>query len=476
MPSLSARDLAIAQRFSYGTTPELVADVRRAGGGRAWFEKQTIPSRVKDRPRARIDRFFPSLNLDPGELQYRNDQGIESWWVLVGKLSCRTVLWRAVSHRQLQEVMTEFWSNLLHVPLMDDGPAFHRAGYEAMIRRLALTSFDQILGAAVTHPAMGLYLDNATSTKQLPNENLGRELLELHTVGVDAGYTEAHVKASARILTGYQVDLDTMAPYYNKWAHATGRVKVLTFSHANKDPDGRAVAKAYLHYLAHHPATAKRLARRLCVRFVSDSPSANLVNTVAAAFRRHDTKIVPTLQALVSHPEFVSASGAKVRPPGEEYVATLRRLGVDVAKPTSDQSFAYALQYQVQNLGQRPYDWPAPNGFPESGAAWSGAGRVLVSADSHRTLAHGWWPTQQVTYRTAADWLPPSMLPLSVDKAVAHIGSSMFGVPVPKRTRTAAATAIGLSPDYQLTTATAGTGRVLGLVAALLDSPTHLTR
>jgi hypothetical protein len=117
------------------------------------------------------------------------------------------------------------------------------------------TWFEKQLQATITHPAMGLYLDNAFSSRESPNENLGRELLELHTVGVDAGYTEDHVKASARTLTGYRVDLyyPSFRAWYDTGWHDTQPVEVMGFSHPNGAADGRPATMAYLSYLAKHP-------------------------------------------------------------------------------------------------------------------------------------------------------------------------------------------------------------------------------
>ncbi len=472
--SLTRRDRAIAERFSWAATPALLKDVRRAGGGRDWFEAQTRPGRIRDPRRSTVNSWYPSLRRTPGELLRRHRSGAEPWWQVAEDFASWTVLVRAGSKRQTQEVMTDFWTNLLHVPLGDADSFFHRMAYDAMIRRLAFTSFERILTAAVTHPAMGLYLDNAVSTKYLPNENLGRELLELHTVGRESGYTEAMVKDSARILTGWQVDDDTMAAYYNPMVHATGKVRVLGFKHANKKRDGRAVTRAYLSYLAHHPSTARRIATRLCVRFVSDQPPADLVDTVARAYRRHDTQVVPTLKAMIDHPAFLR--GHRVRTPMEGYIATVRRLGIKIQEPKSDSSFAHALNWQMQSLAQRPYDWPAPNGLPEPGAAWTTAGRVLATAELHRVLANGWWPSERAVFREATDWLPASSYPITVAKAISRIARKLFGRDVSRATRRGVAKANGLTPSTVLDESSAWPSRVLGLVAALLDSPDHLVR
>ena len=128
---------------------------------------------------------------------------------------------------------------------------------------------------------MLMFLGNAGSTKAHPNENLGRELLELHTVGI-GNYTEEDVKNSARILTGHRADLyKTWEPYYSAKDHWTGPVQVMGFRHPNADADGRAVTDAYLSYLAHHPATARRIATKLVKAFVADAVPTTLVDRLA---------------------------------------------------------------------------------------------------------------------------------------------------------------------------------------------------
>ena len=210
-------------------------------------------------------------------------------WEVMYDLSRWTVARRVYSTRQVKELMVDFWSNLLHVPLMHDDSMFWRKDYDTTIRTYALDTFENLLLHTTTHPAMGLFLNNAISTKDAPNENLGRELLELHTVGLE--YDEDDVKSSSRILTGYRVDVwwPSFRSFYDPKVHWTGRINVLGFSHANTSTDGRAATTAYLKYLARHPATAQRLAERLCVRFVNDHPSTGLVDTVRKAYltQRH---------------------------------------------------------------------------------------------------------------------------------------------------------------------------------------------
>src|SRR3954453_17601733 len=231
----------------------------------------------------------------------------------------RAALGRAAwSRRQLLEVMVDVWSNHLNVTCPSDNVSDNRHRYDAdVIRPHALGRFADLLEAATTHPAMLTYLDNASSTKKAPNENLGRELLELHTVGVGAGYTEAEVRDSARILTGLTVDGEGAATYRPKW-HWTGAVTVLDFADPNASADDSGVVTASLDPLARHPATARRsaalLARRAVRapppraprhppppprRFVRAPPPAALVDRLAAAYTAADTAIAPVLRVLL---------------------------------------------------------------------------------------------------------------------------------------------------------------------------------
>jgi hypothetical protein len=463
-------------RFSYGVTPALVKQADAAGGARRWFERQLNPSAIRDTSANAMRGWFPYLDVSAGDL-YRADQSGEyPGWLVGTDLARWTILRRVHSRRQLHEMMTEFWSNLLHVPVGDDKSWPWRPHYDGLIRRHALGRFEDMLVTGTTHPAMGCFLDNAVSTKASVNENRGRELLELHTVGVDAGYGEDGVRSSAYVLTGWRLDMwDSWAPFYSADDHWRGPVRVLGFSDANDAADGREVTSRYLRYLANHPATAQRIARRLCVRFVSDSPSTRLVDKVARAFRSSGTDIKATLRTLVGDAEFADSVGAKVRTPGEDAVATYRALGLDVHKPRSDDDFANSHTWQVGNMGQRPFDWPAPNGFPDVGAAWSSVGRVLASWDAHLTLAGGWWPSKGVTYQPADRWVPN--LPARFEDIVDHAARLILARPAGDAVKTAAAQFTGIGRRDRIESMNQiGSWRVTLMLAAILNSPAHTAR
>lgn len=474
--ALPALDRHVARRFSGGLNAALAADIRKAGGGRAWLVDQLKPATVPDAAGLEVDGWFPSLKRSPAQIFQRQVDEVQGAWEVMYDLSRWTVARRIQSRRQVLEVMVDFWSNLLHVPLGDDEACFHRVSYDQVIRKYALASFEQLLLHTTTHPAMGLFLDNAVSTKDAPNENLGRELLELHSVGVGAGYTEDDVKASSRMLTGYRVDTwwPEFRAFYEPQVHATGMIKVLDFEHPNTDPDGRAATAAYLRHLARHPATARRIARRLCTKFVSDTPSKSLVNQVAAAYLRSGTAVRPTLLALVDHPEFAASAGTKVRMPAEDYVASVRALRVRLKPPQGGNSFVNAMYWQYVEFGQAPYEWPAPNGFPEVSAAWTSAGRLLNGMGHHVNLAAGWWPAQDATRPRPGAWLPP--LPATLDAVIDHVGRQLLGQRPSAAVRRGVAMVLELPLSRRMTAADLWDWRIQVILASLLDSPTHLHR
>lgn len=477
---LGAQDWHLVNRFSYGLSVELIKDVRAAGGGRAWFQQQLRPKRIDDPEAEATDRYWPSMWLPPKELWDRHHNGTEHGghvadnyqrWVLVRRLKAR---------RQLHEVMTEFWENHLHVTVVGDGQFAHRIGYGSMIRKHALGRFDAMLAEAITHPAMLIYLNGAESTKEHPNENLGRELLELHTVGV-GNYTEREVVDSARILTGWTVDSwKSWEPLYREDWHDTGRVRVKGFRHANRSADGRTMAMAYLRHLAHHPQTAQRIARKLAVKFVSDEPSQALVDQLAKVYLRSGTDIKRVLSAMIETREFQRSAHQKVRTPSEDVLATYRVLGIKVgAPPADDGQFnnlgTTDLWYGAGRIGARPFGWAQPNGQPITNVEWSSPSRVLASFSHHEQLASTRWPNTAIEFRRPADWLPQESI--RFDRFVDHLAQQLWHRGATARVQKACGLATGLPPGERITAEHRLVNSDLWrLLVVFLDSPLHLTR
>lgn len=479
--------LHLIRRATYGPTPGLVAEVASLGSG-AWLEQQLNPGVLDDPVGDAIERLYPEAGWSVPDVHRAIAAGrLEefSWDVMLalGQYSLAMATW---SSRQLLEVMVEFWSNHLNVTSPSDGVWDNRQDYDRrVIRAHALGRFSDMLAASAAHPAMLEYLNQGVSTKDAPNENYGRELLELHTVGVDAGYTEAMVLDSTRIMTGYTIDWDERSPRYRQFRydpaiHWTGPVRVLGFSHRNASRDGRQVARAYLDYLARHPATARTIARKLAVRFVSDAPSGGLVDLLASVYRASDTRIAPVLRALFTSAEFRASGGAKVRRPYEDLVGTLRtldyRLLPSSAGARAQRSGLEALYWMSWDLGQAPLAWSLPDGYPDVAAAWGSAGGLLERWNMHQGLAGGWWPPRdRISVPEAADLLPKEFG--TYGSLVDQFAARLTGEPLVARDAAAVLTFVGQSPDTRVgSDDPAVTWDTARLAALLLDSANHQLR
>ncbi|HEX5089942.1 MAG TPA: DUF1800 domain-containing protein [Nocardioides sp.] len=475
---LSRADRHLVSRFSYGITPTLAKEVRKAGGAQRWFERQLNPKAIKDKKADKLAHWWPSFHLSPAVLWQRQRDGIEGGWEVMDDYARYVLMRRMTSRRQLLEVMTEFWENHLHVAASGDPQFTWRVDYGNTIRKHALGRFDDLLRATTTHPAMLIYLDAGESTKDHPNENLGRELLELHTVGV-GNYSEKDVVNSARILTGYSVDYwKTWRPKYNADDHYRGKVKVKGFRDKNKKIVGKATTAAYLRYLARHKDTAQHLAYKLCVKFIDDKPSKALVRHLAKVYLDNDTAIVPVLRALVASPAFQHAHDKKVRDPGEDVVATYRVLGVKLAKPAggeeADDSALQSLVWQADSIGIAPFSWEQPNGQPIDNESWSSPARLMASMRFHMGASAG-WADQATKYRKPEQWLGGAHP--RFDELVDRLCAELLHRESSKRLLKACCTAVDVKPydpvdkDSDLVK-----WRFPQLLTTILDSPEHLSR
>lgn len=472
---LPSPDRHLVTRFSGGLTPALATEVRNAGGGRAWFERQLDPASIDDSAVAAIDTWWPDLAKDPATLWQRQIANVRGGWEVMFDYQRWVLMRRMRSRRQVLETMTAFWENHFNVTANGDNAFVHRVGYGDTIRRHALGRFSDLLRAAVTHPAMLIYLDNAISTKAHPNENLGRELLELHTVG-RGNYDEDDVKDSARILTGWRVDVrNTWNGYYSATDHWTGAVSVMGFSDANSAPDGRPLTDRYLGYLARHPATAQRVARRLATKLVQDDPSPALVDRLAATYLAKDTDISAVLRDLIATPEFAAAEGRKVRDAFEDVVATHRALAVSVRQPTGVDSAANAMLWKANKMGGMPLAWPRPDGHPIANPAWCSSSRVLASLELHWEMSGGYWPRKDIVYRSGPSWLPKPRI--RFDVLVDALSRRLLHRPSTSVLLKACCEALDVTPGTVITS----THRVARsdsarLLTTFLDSPTFLSR
>lgn len=437
---LSSTNHHIASRFSFGVNEALIADIGSSRSAAKWVERQFSWSTLSDTRGDAVITWFPHLRDSAGTAWANRQNDTHSAYEYGRDLCAYTLAMKVVSRRQVREVMADFWSNLLYIPMGEERSFPWRFSYDAAIRSRALLTFRSLLRATIGHPAMSGWLNNSSSTKDGINENLGRELLELYTVGRPAGYDEEDVKNSARLLTGFRVN-EFDGPSYDPEAHYVGPVRILGFSHANASKDGRAAVNAYLDYLARHPATAARLARRLCVRFVSDTPSASIVSAVAKAYRASDTDIKATLRALVRHPDFLAAKRKKVRTPTEDVVNAARVLGVRPTGSGAQNSFPLHLMWMAEGVGQSQFGWSRPDGFPETSGIWASPARVLRSWNNHYDLAGNWWRSANAYIPAKKNQLPTAW-PRTLGQLVEHQSRMLLGRSAPADLQSAVATAL----------------------------------
>ena len=325
------RVLHVARRLSFGPTPALLAEIR-AIGTTAWIDQQLAWESIDDSAASAMVAAYPRAILTAGEISAMT----EPWRTRPDMASA--MITRAVwSRRQLHELLVDFWSNHLNIDINHDPSTRHKPTDDRdVIRRYSTGRFADMLVASAKSPAMLLYLDQALSRAdggRLPIENYAREMLELHTVGVDGGYDEADVKEVAYLLSGWGVTNRneggfTFRPaWHNMGPLATGgdvlgwRPNGLT---------GVAAGESLLVYLARHPKTATRLAHKLAVRFIGEhiQPGDAVVTAAAQAYSANDTAIAPMVRSLLLSSEFRASAARRIRRPIEYFAGILRGMQI----------------------------------------------------------------------------------------------------------------------------------------------------
>jgi hypothetical protein len=474
----------LLNRAGYGATPADLAAVKSLGYA-GWLEHQLTPSTVSD---TACDSYLVRLYTDNDtahtklpvqstpiwRVRHLIDTGVVNGWEQYTRVLQDYTLRALWSKRQLLTVMEDFWGNHFNVTIYADGTSESRAHYSYTIRSHAFGKFTDLLGAITKHPSMLTYLNNRDSTADHPNENQGRELLELHTVGVDAGYGEDGVLDSARLLTGIGVDSDSGEFAFQPWNHWTGAVKVLGFRHANAtDTGGEAAVDAYLHYLAHHPATAKRLAHKLAVRFVSDTPSAALVSMLANVYLKHDTEIAPVLRALFSSGEFAHSIGAKVARPFESVISNARLM--QIAPAVDNLDVLMTLVYWADNAGHNPFGQPFPTGQPDTADAWESTAATLTRWNNTLAVVAGWTPdvVRPLLYNVAVG----ATLPATHGQLVDQVATNLLGRTPSAEHKAAVLAFLNVAADKPVASGSgAVNGSLSSFVAVLLDSPYQTLR
>ncbi|HET7197077.1 MAG TPA: DUF1800 domain-containing protein, partial [Burkholderiales bacterium] len=319
----------------------------------------------------------------PAEQRKLAQQDYQKELTRLGREAQTRMLLRALySPNQLEEQMTWFWMNHFSVFQFKLNVRALVADYEEhAIRPRALGRFRDLLGAVARHPAMLLYLDNARNAAGRVNENYARELMELHTLGVDAGYTQRDVQELARVLTGFGVAVPAGGAYrFYPRRHDWGEKRLL--GHTIRG-GGEAELDEALDLLARHPATAHFVSRKLAVFFVADEPPAALVERMAQAFLASDGDIAQTLAAMFAAPEFRASLGGKFKDP-VHYVVSALRLAAD-AQPIADPQPVLGA---IGLLGEPLYARPTPDGYPLRRTDWASAGQLATRFDIARGIGY----------------------------------------------------------------------------------------
>jgi uncharacterized protein (DUF1800 family) len=296
------------------------------------------------------------------------------------------------------ERLVLFWSNHFCISARKGGGVRILAGaYEReVVRPYVFGRFEDMLLAAEKHPAMLLYLDNQQSMgpnsrggqrqQKGLNENLAREIMELHTLGVDGGYRQEDVTSLARILTGWRFARNDNALgeegrfVFNPNLHEPGDHKVLGVVYREED-EGTQGEKALL-ALARHPSTARHIARKLATHFVSDAPEPALVRRLETTFRDTGGDLSAVSRALIDAPEAWAAEPLKLRTPYEFAAAAVRASDAPMKAPQ--------INGALMAMGQPLWSPPGPNGFPDQTSAWLSPEGLKARLDFSARFAHAW--------------------------------------------------------------------------------------
>jgi len=396
-----AVELQVLNRVSWGANSSSAADIARLGTGR-WLDSQLRPARaplpaemqaridamtISQRPIADIaadlERQRRAFQSAPPEERKAERQAFQQELTRLGREAQARMLLRALySPNQLEEHMTWFWMNHFSVFQFKGPLRGLLADYEERaIRPQALGRFRDLLGATARHPAMLIYLDNARNSAGRINENYARELMELHTLGVEGGYTQRDVEALAHILTGWSVDLTSgqLARFYPRRHDFTAKV----FLGRTIQGRGAAELDEALDMLARHPATAHFVSRKLATFFVADEPPAALVERMAQTFALSDGDIGQVLRTMFVSPEFRASLGGKFKDP-LHYALSALRLVLD-ERPLPD---AQPVIGALARMGEPLYARATPDGYPLTRTDWASPGQLATRFEIARGIAY----------------------------------------------------------------------------------------
>jgi len=442
----------LLSRFTYGARKGEVDAVLKMGLEK-WFQQQ-LDGDIKDEALNKMLSKYEDINLTNSEVEdkfprnativsraikagiinkddinskdknqhrqeiadYLKKNGLKAPRELYRQFISQKILRATYTNNQLKEVLTDFWFNHFNVSLNKNQCAPYVPAYERDVIRPNVTGqFDKLLIATAKSPAMLFYLDNFISSGQPKlleaktgikvkpankkmnglNENYAREIMELHTLGVDGGYTQSDVTQAARVLTGWAVAPLGEDGYGAAMKEAIEKERkdnnglvqdgdFLFLPSRHDDGEKTVLGKRFpaggeyeegvtmLTMLARHPATAKFISKKLAIRFVNDQPSQKLIDDMARTFSNTNGDIKKVMTTMVVSPEFWSTTALrdKTKSPFELAISAVRSLEANISQP-------YQLFAWLNKMGQKIYYYQAPTGFPDRGPYWINTGSLL---------------------------------------------------------------------------------------------------
>jgi uncharacterized protein (DUF1800 family) len=452
----------VLSRLTYGPRPGDVERVR-ALGLRTWIDQQLRPRAIDDSATERALAELTTLRMPIAELlreyprpdpklrakiaggEMSRQEMMERYPIekrparIAVELQAAKVVRAVTSERQLEELMVEFWFNHFNVFAGKGDVRWYVSAYEReAIRPYAMGRFPDLVRATAHHPAMLFYLDNWLSAKPnfiVPvgpnrgrraglNENYARELMELHTLGVDGGYTQKDVTEVARAFTGWTIDRPQTDAHFifRPVMHDTGEKIVL--GQRILAGGGRDDGERVIEILTRHPSTARFIATKLVRRFVSDTPPPALVARVAGSYMSTGGNIPAMLRTIFESPEFSSedAYRAKIKKPFEFVASAVRALG-----GTTDAQGGMALARVSAEIGEPLYQAQPPTGYADRGEVWVNAGALLARMNFALGLASGRYPNVSVELPSLVAGADPSAPAIVLDRLLVAIVADQAG-------------------------------------------------
>ena len=419
-PAQNSRDLALLNRLTWGETASSAAQIGRMGP-RRWLDSQLHPSaddrRLPDAAQARVDvlssTHAPMAQLvvdldaqnkaanqltDPDQKKAAQQAYQQGMTNLAREAAARSLMRDLYAPDQLAEQMTWFWMNHFNVHMYKRDIRAMIGDYEDQaIRPRALGKFRDLLEATLRHPAMLRYLDNDQNAAGHINENYAREIMELHTMGVGSGYSQADVQELARILTGVGVNITPNEPKlkpqyqalyrryglfeFNPNRHDFGDKTFL--GHTIKGSGFDEVEQA-LDILSREPATAHHVSQQLATYFMGDNPPEAVVARMARTFQQSDGDIAAVMRTMIASHEFDASLGTAFKDPVHFAVSAVRQAydGRTIVNTVP-------MQNWLNRMAEGLYNHETPDGYPMTAAAWDGPGQMAVRFEIARQIGSG---------------------------------------------------------------------------------------